>query len=272
MQTWTPDGTETVATLRAKLTDAGLTAGHWADVPSEARRAFPKGKEAAAGAVPGIVASMAVKGMIDSYGALRASGMNALARQVAKAPILLMAGVNPDGSPNGNNQMGTTGTPAAAFGVPQWLTVNVNATPSMNVPIADSKAGSPWIVRDMLQAVKAGQVSKAQGEQAVQDAAAIHEFGHVLDNLTGSHLTSELMESVERETGADKLHEQRRAYSDTMRAWLIPNLSGYAASSPPESTAEAFSLTASGKPLPPLLKAWGERAIRAARTGLWFDA
>lgn len=248
---WTPTGTETVVELEGRLHAAGLKTQAFDDVPRG-----PRGAMASAGArgvspnaVPGLSASEGVKAMIDAFEELKAKGLSALAAKVATYPVVLVRGESP------STIMGTTGHDGAQEGELQWFTVNTDLTPVLIDP--EPQPGEPWGIRDAREALRAGEVSPREANQQALDAAAVHEFGHALDSLTGSELSENFTSTVVSAAGG----------WDEAAAWTRSNVSRYAGSSPREGTAEAFSRAVYGAPLPSALQAWGDDALGEARTG-----
>ena len=249
MENWTPTGRETVKELRAHLTKAGLTVGTLAAVPSAPRAAMPAGlHEPAATFVPGLVASEAVKGMADGFAKIKADGMGALAAVVASTPVIL-------GLSRPGEIMATLGRGMAQDGDPQWLTVNLNV--NRETIASEPREGEPWAIRDARKAVAAGRMTQREAVQSVFDTAAVHEFGHVLNNLTGNELEARFTDAAVYAAGSWQ----------AAPAWAQEHVSAYAASQPAEGAAEAFAAVAYTKPLPAALDSWSRLALREAKTG-----
>jgi hypothetical protein len=143
-------------------------------------------------------------------------------------------------------------------GADEFVLINANSKPSQEQPVHE---------RSPLLAV---ELSEMKGKHTPEEitgyemtAAAIHEFGHVLDNWSKGGMTASLGKQLERWL-TPTWGENWARHAD---GWLRNNISGYAASKPQEATAEAFYLmtTRGVDALPAPLRTWGQYWLDRAK-------
>jgi hypothetical protein len=143
-------------------------------------------------------------------------------------------------------------------GSDEFVLINANSKPSQEQPVHE---------RSPLLAV---ELSEMKGKHTPEEitgyemtAAAIHEFGHVLDNWSKGGMTASLGRQLERWL-TPTWGENWARHAD---GWLRNNISGYAASKPQEATAEAFYLmtTRGVDALPAPLRTWGQYWLDRAK-------
>jgi len=109
-------------------------------------------------------------------------------------------------------------------------------------------------------AIEAARIGKTDGVEAGLQTmfriSAWHEYGHILDTMSGEALTESL---------TDHLIGTHGANVKAIGAWVTKHVSPYGMASPRDTFAEVFSMRMAGK-LPPALTAWA-RSNRLTKGG-----
>lgn len=142
----------------------------------------------------------------------------------------------------------------------QWLTVNTNA--EGYVPPGPRGRAANTVGTRIADAIAAAgpnkEVAYQLAEQEWHRIAILHEFGHVLDNLTARAMRKILNLDVKQAAGGDL---------DTSKGkdWMEQNVSRYAGTNSAEASAEVWTM-ALEKPdkVPPPLQEWTDLAVKAA--------
>jgi hypothetical protein len=188
---------------------------------------------------------------------LEQAGIGGLAKVVSALPVSFSSLTRID--PNTGERVLDTSTTmeTVSGGRPedQFIVINANSQPSTSFGV---HARSPALVVEL---AKSTQPPEKLAELEMR-GAAIHEFGHVLDNMNDRMMTASLTNTFKRFLGDD--------WQTKASNWMGANVSGYASTMPEEATAESFYLMATrGGPdaLPRELRDWGRFWWESAKSG-----
>lgn len=194
-------------------------------------------------------------GFDQAIGVLKAAGLGSLANNIKAKVGVTFSSLKQGGGPINFGSSLDTGTGMETVTDQfnnQFILINANSAPAQSFGIHDK---SPAMGIEITNLAKAGTPPDKLA-RAEMRAAAVHEFGHVLDNWSQKTMTASLGVVLERELTPQYGENWARHAGQ----WIKDNISGYGATMPQEATAEVFYLMATRgvKALPPALQEWGQ--------------